>query len=384
MALTLNEEQTYLKDTARDFFQENAPVAALRKLRDEQEETGYSDDLWQQIIALGWTGVIFPESIGDLDIGGLDFGFMGLGAIMEESGRTLTASPLISSVVLGGSAILLGGSQTQQQEYLPGLISGQTRYALALEEKAHHQPLAIELPASKVNNGYQLNGKKVFVLDGHTADKLIVVARTSGVAGDHNGLSLFVVDVDTPGITRTRTTMIDSRNAANIQFDQVNVADSQVIGQVDEGYTLLEHILDRGRICLAAEMLGGIQELFDRTLAYLKERKQFGVPIGSFQALQHRVATLFVEIELAKSAVMAALSALDEKPKRVPALASLAKHKVSALYEQVSNEAIQLHGGIGVTDELEIGFFLKRARVAQQILGDSAYHRDRFATFNGY
>jgi len=384
MALTLNEEQTYLKDTAKDFFQANAPVAELRKLRDTQDATGFSEELWQQIVELGWTGVTFPETVGDMEIGGLDFGYMGLGAILEESGRTLAATPLLSSVVLGGSAILLGGSESQQQEYLPGLISGQIRYALALEESPHHQPTATAIPATKVEGGYQLNGKKLFVLDGHTAQQLIVVARTSGEAGDTNGLSLFVVDANAPGITRTRTRMVDSRNAANITFEQVVVADSQVLGQIDEGYALLEQVLDRARICLAAEMLGGIQELFDRTLAYLKERKQFGVLIGSFQALQHRAAKMFVEIELAKSAVMGALSALDESPKRVPVLASVAKQKVNEVYELVSNEAIQLHGGIGVTDELEVGFFLKRARVAQQAFGDAAFHRARFATFSGY
>ena len=384
MALTLNEEQQYLKDTANSFFQENAPVTALRKLRDEKDPLGYSVELWQHIVELGWTSIIFPESIGGVDIGGLDFGFMGLGAILEESGRTLSASPLFSSVVLGGSAILLGGNEKQQQEYLPELINGTCSYALAAEEHAHHQPASVSLSANKVNGGFQLQGNKVFVLDGHSANKLIVVARTDESTEDNYGLSLFIVDADTPGITRTRTTLVDSRNAANIAFNRVEVPEGQLIGSLNEGYALLEQILDRARICIAAEMLGGIQELFDRTLAYLKERKQFGVPIGSFQALQHRAAKLFIEIELAKSAVLAALSALDEKSERTPILASLAKHKVSTLYQLMANEAVQLHGGIGVTDELEIGFFLKRASVTQQAFGNSAYHRARFATISGY
>ncbi|MCB1674710.1 MAG: acyl-CoA dehydrogenase family protein [Halioglobus sp.] len=384
MNLTLNEEQRYLKDTARNFFQGNAPVAELRKLRDSQDERGYSPELWRQIVDLGWSGMIFPETVNGVETGGLGFGFTGLGVVLQESGHTLTASPLLSSVVLGGSAILLGGSDAQLQAYLPELISGEVRYALALEETAHHDPAACAMPATPTGHGYQLTGSKTFVLDGHTAERLVVVARTAGSAGERAGLSLFLVDADTAGITRTRTPMVDSRAAADIHFDAVEVTREQLLGTLDEGFGLLEQVLDRGRICLAAEMLGGTRELFERTLTHLKERRQFGVPIGSFQALQHRMATVFTEIELAKSTVLAALSALDEDSAKVPLLASLAKHKVCAVYELMSNEAVQLHGGIGVTDAMDIGLFLKRARVAQQTFGDSAFHRKRFASLSGY
>ncbi|MCB1675003.1 MAG: acyl-CoA dehydrogenase family protein [Halioglobus sp.] len=384
MNLTLNEEQHYLKDTARSFFRQKAPVAELRKLRDSKDELGYSPELWREIVELGWSGMLFPETVNGVEIGGSDFGFMGLGAIVQESGHTLTASPLLSSVVLGGSAILLGGSEAQQQACLPELISGEVRYALALEEGAHHDPAACALAATPTENGYRLSGRKTFVLDGHSAERLVVVARTAGSAGERAGLSLFLVDADTAGIARTRTPMIDSRAAADMHFDAVEVKREQVLGTPDEGFALLERVLDRGRICIAAEMLGGTLELFDRTLAYLKERQQFGVPIGSFQALQHRMATVFTEIELTKSTVLAALSALDENSHKVPLLASLAKHKVCAVYELMSNEAVQLHGGSGVTDALDIGLFLKRARVAQQTFGDSAFHRRRFASISGY
>ena len=201
MNLTLNEEQRYLKDTARSFFREKAPVAALRKLRDSKDELGYSPELWREIVELGWSGMLFPETVNGIEIGGSGFGFKGLGAILQESGHTLTASPLLSSVVLGGSAILLGGSEAQQQAYLPDLISGEVRYALALEEGAHHDPAACAMTATPTANGYRLSGRKTFVLDGHSAERLIVVARTAGSAGERAGLSLFLVDADTAGIT---------------------------------------------------------------------------------------------------------------------------------------------------------------------------------------
>lgn len=385
MAMTLNEEQRYLKDTAHDFFAENSPVSALRALRDTNDSTGYNPELWQQMVDLGWTGITFKE-----EDGGLDFGFMGLGAVLEESGRTLTASPLMSSVVLAGSAIALAGSDSQKKDMLPGIIDGSVRYALALEESGHHNPLATSLSAVAQGDDYLLNGKKVFVLDGNSAEQLIVVARTAGKPGDAQGLSLLLIDANAAGINRTRTAMVDSRDCANIEFCDVKVSKSALLGQLDQAFTLLDQVLDRGRICIAAEMLGSLQEIFERTVGYLKERKQFGVLIGSFQALQHRASKMFVEIEMAKTAVMAGLSALDassevnNSPKQVAYMASLAKYKLSEAFALISSEAVQLHGGVGVTDELEIGLFLKRARVTQQMFGDISFHQDRFATMNRY
>jgi alkylation response protein AidB-like acyl-CoA dehydrogenase len=379
MALVFNEEQRLLKDTAKEFLVANAPVEALRKLRDEKDETGYSKELWAQMAELGWASIVLPE-----EYDGLDFGFMGLGAIIEEMGHTLTASPLFSTVVLGASALMLAGSDEQKQANLPAIATGELTLALALEEGNHHNPAGVALKAEKTADGYTLNGRKTFVLDGHSADKLIVVARTAGNAGEQTGISLFLVDGNAAGVTRQRTIMADSRNAANISFDNVTVAADALIGAEGEAWQALETTLDRGRICLAAEMFGGAQECLDRTVEYLKDRKQFGVKIGTFQALQHRAAEMYVEMQLAKSVMLDALSAIDANRPDLNQMGSLAKARMNDVYKLITNEAVQMHGGIGVTDELEIGLFLKRARVAMQILGDSGFHRDRYASLCGY
>jgi len=373
MALTLNEEQRYLKDTAKEFFNDNAPISALRLLRDSPSERGYDVSLWNTMVELGWSAVTFKE-----DVGGLDFGFMGLGAIFEESGRTLTASPLFASVVLAGSAIEIIGNESQKQQWLPQIMAGTITFALALEEKSFHAPENIALLAVKNDSGYLLNGEKTFVIDGAGADQLLVVAKVE------QGLSVFIVDANAEGVKRMQTNLIDSRNAANITFDNVQVEECNLLGELGKAQPLLDQVLDRGRLCLAAEMLGGIQEIFERTIEYLKERKQFGAVIGTFQALQHRASQMFVEIELAKSTVISGLSAIDEGSKKLPLLASLAKKRVNDVYQLVSNEAIQLHGGIGVTDELDLGLFLKRARVCLQLLGCSNFHKQRYATYCGY
>lgn len=379
MALVLNEEQNMLKDAAKDFCGKNTPITELRKLRDDKDETGFNRDIWQQMVELGWAGITIPE-----DSGGLGFGYLGMGVVMEECGRTLTASPLMSTAVLGSSAIVAGGSDAQKAELLPALAGGELLTALALEETPHHSPYNISTTAEKSGDGYKLNGSKKFVLDGHVADKLIVVARTSGTAGDRDGLSLFLLAADSDGITTTRTIMADSRNAANIELKDVQAPATALLGEEDKGADVLDKVLDVGRIVLSAEMLGGLQEAFERTMEYLKVREQFGVPIGSFQALKHRAAEMFCEIELSKSVVLEALSALDEDSDEVPKLASLVKARLTDTYNLVSSEAIQMHGGIGMTDEHEIGFFLKRARVCEHSFGNAAFHRNRYGELEGY
>ncbi|MEP5766395.1 MAG: acyl-CoA dehydrogenase family protein [Halieaceae bacterium] len=379
MALVLNEEQRLLQETAREFLGSRAPVSELRALRDSRDELGYSTELWQQMAELGWASIILPQ-----EYGGLDFGFLGLGTVVEETGRTLAASPLLSTAVIGASAILLGGSDAQKQALLPQIASGELTLALALEESNHHAPTEIALTAQKRGKDFVLTGNKYFVADGHSADKLIVAARSRGHRGDRDGISLFLVDADAEGIKRKRTLMADSRNAANIKFERLRVPAENLLGQLHDGWPVLEAALDRGRVALAAEMLGNAREAFERTMEYLKEREQFGALIGSFQALQHRAALMFIELEMAQSVVMQALSAIDDNPEQLPLLASLAKARLNDTVKLVTNEAVQMHGGIGVTDELEIGFFLKRARVAMQLLGDSGYHKDRYATLCGY
>ena len=381
MAMILNEEQTMLKDSAKDFCATNAPIGQLRKLRDEENPDGFDRGTWGSMVELGWAAIPWSE-----DHGGLAFGYKGLGVVTEESGRTLTASPLYASVWVGGTLINLGGSDEQKAELLPQLAAGELLLALALEESHKHDPYGIQTTASATEDGYVLDGNKTFVLDGHVADKLIVAARTSGEVGSREGISLFLVDREANGVSVTRTIMADSRNAANVKLDAVKVGNDALLGTADTAADILDQALDIARIGLSAEMLGGIQECFERTVEYLKERKQFGVAIGSFQALKHRAADMFCEIELSKSCVLEALTALDEQRDRdeVAKLASLAKAKVGETYNLVSREGIQMHGGIGMTDEFDIGFFIKRAAVAEQTFGDVNFHRNRYGELEGY
>jgi len=379
MALVLNEEQQMLKESAQGFLAEFAPVAELRKQRDAGSETGYADNLWGQMVDMGWAAILVPEAYG-----GLEFGHVGMGQIVEQTGRTLTASPLFATGILGVTAINKAGSEGQKTELLGAIAGGEITTALAVDETAHHAPAQISMAATKQGSGYSLNGSKRFVADGGTADKLIVAARSSGEAGDMKGISLFIVDRTAAGVEVERTATTDGRNYANINFNNVEVAESALLGEEGKGFRALSATLDAGNIFLAAELLGISQESFDRTLQYLKERKQFGVLIGSFQALQHRAADWWSQIELCKSVVLKALQAMDEGDIRTPAMASIAKAKLSEVAELATNEAIQMHAGIGMTDEYEIGFFIKRARPAQTLFGDNSYHTDRFALLNGY
>lgn len=379
MPLNYSEEQILLRDSARDFFTATLPLANLRELRDHKDETGYSIEAWKQMVDLGWAGITVPEQFG-----GLEFGYKGLGVILEQAGRTLAASPLLTTCALGVTAIVEGGSAEHKTQLLPLVAAGGLSLALAVDEHSVHAPYDISCKALKEGSSYSLSGQKIFVLDGHVADQLIVVARTSGDTNSREGLTLFLVDAKTKGITCHRSVMVDSRNACRINFDQVRLAASRILGTLDQGADLLDFILDVGRICLSAEMLGSMQEAFDRTIEYLKTREQFDVPIGSFQALQHRAARMFCEVELAKSVVISALTALDDGADRtgIAEQASLAKTKVSEVFKLVTNETIQMHGGIGMTDEAEVGFFLKRARVAEQTFGGIGFHLNRWGELN--
>ena len=381
MPMILNDEQNMLKDTAKDFCANNAPIEQLRKLRDADSADGFDRGIWSQMVELGWAGIPFPE-----EHGGLAFGYKGLGVVTEEAGRTLTASPLYATVWLGGTVLNLGGSNAQKSALLPKVTSGELLLALALEESHRHNPYGVAATAAKANGGYAISGAKKFVLDGHVADKLIVAARTSNAAGDRDGISLFLVDRQAEGVTVARTKMVDSRNAANIELDNVAVDADALIGEEGKGADVLDPALDIARIGICAEMVGSTQECFERTVQYLKEREQFGVPIGSFQALKHRAANMFCEIELSKSCVLEALTALDEgrDPAEIAKLASLTKAKVGETFHTVSREGIQMHGGIGMTDEFDIGFFIKRAAVTEQTFGDVNFHRNRYGELEGY
>ena len=379
MALILNEEQQSLKDIAREFLQKNAPVTHFREIRDTKNELGYDEALWKEMVDLGWSGILIPE-----EYGGFDFGMVGMGSIFEEMGKTLTPSPLFSTGVLGASLISLGGNDSQKQSLLPKIVDGSLTTALALEEGSRHSPFSINTKAVKDGDNFKISGKKTFVIDGHTAGLLIVAARTEGSSDDSSGISLFLVDPNSEGIEITRTSMVDSRNAALIQFKDAMVSSSEILGEQNNGAGILEEVLDRAQIAISAEMLGNASQAFDITLEYLKERKQFGAVIGTFQALQHRAAEMYSELELTKSSVIAACNAVDENSNDLKRMASLAKFKAGETNYLVTNEAVQMHGGVGVTDEYDVGLYMKRARVTEQIFGNSEYHLDRYATLSDY
>jgi alkylation response protein AidB-like acyl-CoA dehydrogenase len=379
MALVINEEQQMLKESAQGFLTEFAPIAELRKQRDSGSEKGYGDNFWRQMVDMGWAAILVPEAYG-----GLEFGHVGMGQIVEQTGRTLTASPLFSTAILGVTAINLSANEEQKTELLGAIAGGELTTALAVDEKIHHAPSQISTTATASGQGYILNGSKRFVGDGSTADRLIVAARSAGDAGDKEGISLFIVDRTATGVEIERTEMVDCRNYANINFNNVEVSATALLGEEGKGFSALSATLDVGNAYLATEMLGIAQQTFDTTLQYLKERKQFGVLIGSFQALQHRAAHWWSEIELCKSVVLKALQSLDKGDAKSPLVVSIAKAKLCEVAELATNEAIQMHGGIGMTDEYDIGFYIKRARPAAMLFGDYSYHGDRFALLSGY
>ncbi|HEX7943556.1 MAG TPA: acyl-CoA dehydrogenase family protein [Phenylobacterium sp.] len=359
----LTEEQSMLRDAAKSWVQEKSPVTAFRKMRDSGTELGYDVAAWNEMAEMGWAGVIIPE-----EYGGSNFGYLSLGLVLEELGRTLTASPLIASGLAGASALILGGSEEQKQAWLPKIADGTAVVTLAVDEGPHHRPDKVDATVS----GGKLTGKKVFVLEGMAADAFIVSAKEAGK------VELYLVKADAAGVSRSKLSLADSRGAANVSFD--GAAADKLSGGAD----LLEKTLDRARAGLAAEMLGAATQAFEVTLDYLKTRVQFGQVIGSFQALQHRAAKMFTELELSRSAVEAALTAIDNNAPDVPELASLAKAKMGDTLHLVSNEMVQMHGGIGMTDAHDAGFYLKRARAAEAAFGNQAYHRDRYARINGY
>lgn len=370
MTFTFSEEQTILRDSAREFVRDRAPVTRFRKMRDDKKN-GRDPELWKSMAELGWTGIIVPEQHG-----GSALGYVGLGLVLEETGRKLVASPLLSTAMIGASALFLGGNDAQKSKWLTKIASGDCITALAVDESAHHAPERISVKAEMSGSGYTVTGQKRFVADGHVADLLIVPARTSA-----KGITLFLVEAGAKGVTRQELVTVDSRGAADITFAG---AAAEPLGTIDDGSKLLDAILDRGRIGLAAEMLGQALEEFEITTDYLKTRKQFGQVIGGFQALQHRAAKMFTDIELTRSCVIAALDALDRNAGNIEEWASLAKARASDTLHLVSNETVQMFGGIGMTDAHDAGLYLKRARVAEGLYGGAAFHRDRYARQLGY
>jgi alkylation response protein AidB-like acyl-CoA dehydrogenase len=375
----LTEEQTMLRDAAKAWAQEKAPVGALRKARDSGNLLGYAPEAFAEMAGMGWAGVVIPE-----DHGGSEFGYLSLGLVLEELGRTLAASPLGVSSMAVTSALARAGTDVQKAAWLPKIASGETVAALAVDEGPRHDPARTALKAEAVGGGYRLSGTKTFVAEGMAASLYLVSARATGAPGDEAGITLFLVPADAAGLAKAARHTADSRDYAALTFDGVTLGADAVLGDVGGGYALLERTLDVARIAVSAEMLGMSAQAFDITLEYLKTRVQFGQTIGSFQALQHRAAKMFSELELARSCVEAALSAIDQNADDLPQQAALAKAVTGDTLNLISREMVQMHGGIGMTDAHDAGLYLKRARAVEALFGTAAWHRDRWGRMQGY
>jgi alkylation response protein AidB-like acyl-CoA dehydrogenase len=379
MSLVLTEEHQLLQSSAADFVRSRSSLKRIRALRDSGDRDGFSRDLWHEMASLGWTGIVIPEKYG-----GSGLGYSHLMVVMEELGRGLMPEPMIPTT-LATAALLRGGSEEQRREILPAVAEGEAVLSLGHSEAgSRFDPYRVATRAERNGGKWRLAGEKRLVANAQSASQLVLSARTSGNDGDRSGLTLFLVDPQASGVTLTPQHLVDGRAAAIVRLENVDVPESAVVGEVDRGGTLLAAALDRATAALAAEMLGSMLAAFEMTVEYLKTRKQFGVLIGTFQALKHRAAAVYTETELSRSAVMAASIAIDEQSPKIAELVSVAKARLSDAFLLAANEAVQMHGGIGMTDEHDIGFFLKRARTAEMTFGDAAWHRRRYAELQGY
>jgi len=372
MPLILSEEQVMLRDAANGFLSDNAPIKHLRTLRDSRDVDGISRDLWRSFGEMGFAGVIIDEVHGGSGLGPVE-----AGVIAEGLGRTLTPSPFLGSAILSAS-ILQDAGNDDQKFWLSKIAAGEAILSLAIDEGAKHGPHKITTRAVASGNGFKLTGAKSMVLDGHIADALIVVAQTD------DGLGLFLVDPATSGISIERTIMVDAHNAARITFDDVTLDADAQIGTAGSIQPVLDRALSLGRACTAASLNGAADQAFVTTVDYLKTRQQFGKLIGEFQALQHRAAHLYTELELTKAATLGALQALESGKEGADLAASIAKAKAGRVAELAVQEGVQMHGGVGMTDEFDIGLFMKRVRVLNETLGDANYHMNLLAVARGY
>tara|TARA_R110002126_G_scaffold76907_8_gene191939 strand:- start:121 stop:1257 length:1137 start_codon:yes stop_codon:yes gene_type:complete len=378
MPLYLNEDQQMLHDSAAEFMKGEAPVSHLREFRDKNCKDGFSHALWKQFAEMGFTGILIGE-----DEGGLGMGHVEAGVVLEQIGRNLSPSPFLTTSVAGVEALNAGG-KALRDKYFPGILSGDTVLALAVDEGPKHRPDQIAMAATREGNGFKLDGKKQFVVQGGSADTLIVAARTSGSAGDDKGLTLFAVDANAQGLSKNSVRLVDSAMAAHLEFDGVLVDADAVIGEVDEGDVVLRSLLNAGRSGAAAETLGVGAGAMDITVDYIKGRKQFGALIGSFQALQHRIAHLYSEMEIARATVLKAQQLLDEGSSKAELMVSVAKAKAGKATALSVKEGVQMHGGVGMTDEYDIGLYMKRDRALQEFMGDVNYHTNLVAEMHGY
>ncbi len=378
MPLFHTDEQAMLLDTARPFMAEQAPVGHMRQLRNAGDATGYSPALWRQFGEMGFTGIMIDEADGGLGLGNVEAGI-----VLEEVGRNLTPSPFLSTAV-GAVTALKSGSAAQRATWFPRILSGEAVAALAIDEGPHHRPARTALRAERSGNGFRLSGTKSFVQHGHVADLLIVAARNAGAAGDEDGITLFAVERGSEGLSATPERLADASLASRVTFDGVDVDADAVIGEVGTGWAPLSRMLDVVRTGAASELLGVGGGAMDLTIGYLKERRQFGVPIGSFQALQHRAAHLYAELEVARAATLKAQQLLDANDEGADRAVMVAKAMAGLAAELAVQEGVQMHGGIGMTDEHNIGLYMKRHRVLAELFGDADYHADRLARLAGY
>jgi alkylation response protein AidB-like acyl-CoA dehydrogenase len=379
MSLLFTEEQSLLKESAAAFVQGKRDLNALRVRRSSPGVPHFDREIWSEMVELGWAAIPFEEAWG-----GLGLGFAELGIVMEELGRGLVPSPLLSTVVLYGGVIEIAGSSEHKRRILPEVIAGNRLGSFAYLESARHDPLHVETTLKSQLDGYRLTGCKNLVLDGGSADEFVVLAREEGQPGDDDGLRLVLVPADSEGIELENYLLIDGRSASNVHFREVVVEDDWLLTGAGPVAGVLDQVFDRAAVTLSAEMIGGIQSVFDMTIEYLKVREQFGAKIGSFQGLKHRAARWFCEVELSKAIVLKALRAIDENSAETLQIASACKARLSDTAQLSGKEGIQMHGGIGVTDEHDVGLFMKHGRVAEMMFGDSRFHQLRFASSNGY
>lgn len=377
--LILTEQQQLLKDSATSFASDHTDLNKLRNARSDAKNAQLDRALYAQIAELGWPAIAFPENLG-----GLGLGYAELGIVLEELGRGLISTPLISSVVLGGSAVQLTGSASQKSSLIPQVCAGTLLLSMAYQESARHEPYNIITSLEPSGDGYTLNGTKQLVLLGGSADQLVIVARSSGVVGERSGLTMLLVETNATGVHIKNNLLIDGTSSANIEFENVPVPAEAILGTVGTAADAYDAIMARGAIALSAEMVGGIQTTFDTTLEYLKVREQFGAKIGTFQGLKHRAARWFCEVELSKAITLEALRAIDDENPDLVKIASACKARTSDTFDLSGKEGVQMHGGIGVTDEHDIGLYMKKARVSEMLFGDATYHTDIFATAAGY
>lgn len=380
MHFELTQEQRLLADTVTNFVRRESPVTRARRLR--SDPVGHSKETWKQMGELGWLALPFDE-----DVGGFGGSFVDVALVIEQLGTTLVPEPYVATVVLAGGALRRAGSAEQRQRYLAPAVAGDTSLALAYAEReGRYDPAAVATRASpEAGGGYSLSGEKIFVLNGHAADALVVTARTGGADGDRGGLSLFVVDRDTPGLSIRTISTFDGRKAALVRLDGVRVSEAALLGPAGEALPVIEAVLDEGAAAACAEGAGINRTVLDMTCDYLRTREQFGAKIGSFQALQHRAVDMFVETELSKSvAMMASIKVSDPDEVERQSAVSAAKAQLAVSGRLVTLQAIQLHGGIGITDEHDVGLYFKRMQVLLSLFGDEDYHLRRYASLASF